>query len=295
VWLQLVRTPDDHLTGQFALSVLKPDGKIDRSSVSLTGAVDGENVSLSGSGLFGLRSTALSGILNGDTLTLTGAQAQPFILRRSSLSDYQAQMSALDTRSQTIIAAKASAEAAQRTERTQRNFVDSVDHLVAHMQRIEAATDVYLGKFAGAEKRYQAITTKMGAYVERERRLAGNQDAAVDRSQLYLDANQAALDTNQLHLDAQSTQQDFEMNAKPVAYSANALENACRSFNTMHSGLTPAEVEGHNAACGRLLAALPPFWQKYNALAAGLAHLEQIYTQENNKQQGLLHTAEKLQ
>lgn len=77
VWLQLVRTPDNHLTGQFALSILKPDGKIDRNSVSLTGAVDGENVSLSGSGLFGLQSTALSGTLNGDTLTLTGHKRSP--------------------------------------------------------------------------------------------------------------------------------------------------------------------------------------------------------------------------
>ena len=295
VWLQLVRTPDNHLTGQFALSILKPDGKIDRNSVSLTGAVDGENVSLSGSGLFGLQSTALSGTLNGDTLTLTGPQAQPFVLKRSSMNDYQAQMSALDSRAQTIVAAKLSAEAAQRTERVQRNFVDTVDQLVSHMQRIDAATDVHLGRFAAAEKRYQAITAKISAYVEREHRLAGNQNAAVDRSELYVDANQAALDTTQLHLDAQSTQQDFETNAKPVADSVNGLENSCQNFDTGRSGLTPAEVEAHKAACGRLVAALPLFRQKYDALRAGLAHLEQVYTQENNAQQGLLKTAQKLE
>jgi len=54
VWLQLVRTPDNHLTGQLAASVVKPDGSIDRKSASITGAVDGENVTLSGSRLFGL-------------------------------------------------------------------------------------------------------------------------------------------------------------------------------------------------------------------------------------------------
>jgi hypothetical protein len=295
VWLQLVRTPDSHLTGQLAASVLKPDGRIDRNSISITGAVDGENVTLAGSGLFGLQSGTLSGTLNGDTLTLTGAQAQPIVLKRATLTDYQAQISELNGRSQATLAAKASAEAAQRTERAQRDFVDTVDRLIEHMQRINAATDLHLGRLPTVEKRYQAITAKINAYVERERRLSGNSNEAVDRSQLYVDANQAALDTNQIHLDVQSVQQDFGMNAKPVADSATAFENGCRNFDAEHGGLTPAEIEAHNAACSRLLAALPLFRQKYGAMSAGLAHLEQVYTQENAAQQALLQTAEKLE
>lgn len=42
VWLELVRTPDNHLTGQLSLTTLKPDGTIDRNSVSVAGAIDGE-------------------------------------------------------------------------------------------------------------------------------------------------------------------------------------------------------------------------------------------------------------
>ena len=30
VWLQVVRTPDNHLTGQMAANALKPDGTIDK-------------------------------------------------------------------------------------------------------------------------------------------------------------------------------------------------------------------------------------------------------------------------
>jgi hypothetical protein len=295
VWLQLVRTPDNHLTGQLAVSVLKPDGTVDQKSAPITGAVDGENVSLTATGLFGLQATALSGTLNGDTLTLTGSQAQPFVLKRSSLTVYQAQMNELNSRAQTILAAKASAGAAQRTERAQRGFVDAVDHLVAHMQRIDSASDVRLGRFPAVEKRYQAITAKINAYVERERRLSGNPNASVDRSGLYVDANQAALDTNLLHLDVQSVQQDFETNAKPVADDAASFENGCRNFDAEHDGLTPTETEAHNAACSRLFEALPVFRQRYDALRAGLAHLEQVYTQENNAQQALLQTAEKLE
>src|SRR5579863_8804241 len=81
-WLQVVRTPDNRLTGQLAASILKPDGSIEQNSISVTGAVDGENVTLSGSGFLGLQSFVLSGTLNGDTLTLTGAQSIPVSFKR---------------------------------------------------------------------------------------------------------------------------------------------------------------------------------------------------------------------
>jgi hypothetical protein len=294
-WLQLVRTPDNHLTGQLDMSELKPDGTIDQKSAPITGAVDGENVSLSAGGLFGLQTTALSGTLDGDTLTLTGLQAQPVVLKRSSLTVYQALMDELNGHAHTILAAKANAEATQRTGRAQRDFIDTVDELIAHMQRIDSASDIHLGRFPAIETRYQAITAKVNAYVERERRLSGNPNAAAVRSELDVDANQAALDTFQVHLGVQSLQQDFEMNAKPVADSATSYENGCRSFDTEHGGLTTAEIEAHNAACGRLLATLPLFRQKYDALRAGFSHLEQVCTQENGKQQALLQTAQRLQ
>src|SRR5580658_1188190 len=60
VWLQVVRTPDNHLTGQMAANVLKPDGTIEQNSASITGAVDGENVTIQGSRFFGLESFVFS-------------------------------------------------------------------------------------------------------------------------------------------------------------------------------------------------------------------------------------------
>src|SRR6185437_2406868 len=73
-WRQVVRTLDDHLTGQLVLAELKPDGKIDHKSVSLSGAVNGENITLTGVGLFGLSTATLSGTFDGNTLTLTGVE-----------------------------------------------------------------------------------------------------------------------------------------------------------------------------------------------------------------------------
>ena len=45
--LQLVETPDNHLSGQIEVSALQPDGKIQYINSAVNGAADGPNVSLS--------------------------------------------------------------------------------------------------------------------------------------------------------------------------------------------------------------------------------------------------------
>ena len=128
-WLQIVRTPDDHLSGQIVCSVLKPDGNIEHSSVSLTGAVNGENITLVGGGFLGMATTTLSGTFNGDALTLTGVQSTPVSLKRASLADYQAKLGEQTTRSQGIISARATATTRQRTFQAQKNFVSEIDQV----------------------------------------------------------------------------------------------------------------------------------------------------------------------
>lgn len=301
-WLQLVRTPDNHVTGQLVISYLKPGG-IERKSVSLTGAVDGENITLTGNGLFGLQTSSLSGTISGGTLTLAGADAAPMVLKRSSLDAYQAQMNALNARAQAALAAREAetsrTNAARQAEisrenleREQRNFVQTVDALVDRMQRFDSEADVHLGRFRNVEKGYQTITAKMTAYVERERQLASNPNAGVTRSQLSVAANQASMATDQMHMSGESLESSLEGNIKPIGDEATGIDSACRAG--VSNGLTPAELQAHNEACTRLQAALPKFREKYNAIKAGLAHLEQVYTREKTAQDALLKTAESL-
>jgi len=175
VWLQVVRTPDNHLTGQIAANVLKPDGTIEQNSVSITGAVDGENVTIQGSRFFGLESFVLSGTLSGNVLTLTGAQSVPLTFTRSTPAEFQAKVAALHARSQSIIQAKAVAQAQQRSFQAQADFV--LARLTSSSQEwrnLRSEADVHLGRFPGAEKAYEGITARVGEYVARERQLAGN-------------------------------------------------------------------------------------------------------------------------
>lgn len=295
VWLQVVRTPDNHLTGQLASSVLKPDGSIERDSVQVTGAVDGENVTLSANRFLGLETVTLAGTLHGNTLTLTGGQSIPVTFKRSSLSDYQAQETALNARSQSIAHAKAVAQKQQRVFQAQANFVAQTDALIDKMTRFDSAADVHLGRFPGAEKGYEAITARIEAIVARERQLARNPNASVARGQLSVAASQVSLQTDQMHNQGELLESSLEGNIKPLADQAAAFEKECGAVAANSRNVTPAEAQNITSACSRLSSAIPTFRQRYNAMAQGLAHLEQVYQREQYTQQGLIQESERLE
>lgn len=295
LWLQIVRTPDNHLTGQLAANVLKPDGSVEQNSVPVTGAVDGENVTIQGSRFFGLESFVLSGTLRGNVLTLTGAQSVPLTFTRSTSPEFQARVSELNARSQSIIHAKAAAQSQLRTLEAQRRFVSEVDNLIGRMNQFDSQADVHLGRFPGAEKAYEGITAEVSAYVARERQLGGNPNAAVARGQLSVAANQAALQTEQMHNQGEALQSALEGNVKPMAEQAAGFEQQCHAVSQNPGSLTADEVQSVTAACARLESAAPRFRAKFTAMSAGLSHLEQVYQQERSAQQRLIQESERLE
>jgi hypothetical protein len=294
-WLQLVRTPDNHLTGQLAVSTLQPDGTVEQKSTAVTGAVDDENVTISGSSFLGLPSFTLAGTLEGNTLTLTGVQAIPLVFKRSKMSAYQAQVAALNARSQSLLKAKAVAQAQQKTYVAQADFVREIDQLIAKMAQFDSEADIHLGRFPNAEKGYEAITAKAASYIARERQLAGIQNAYNTRVQLSNAVIQAENATEQMHNQGVSLQSSLEGNIEPLADQATAFEQQCHAVSQSSGNLTPAEIQNVSAACDRLTSAEAPFQQKYAAMSDGLAHLEQVYQRERDKQEGLIQESERLE
>ena len=61
---------------------------------------------------------------------------------------------------------------------------------------------------------------------------------------------------------------------------AAAFEEQCHAVSQNSGNLTAKEVQNVNAACDRLQSAVTPFRQKFNAMSAGLAHLEQVYQRD---------------
>jgi hypothetical protein len=293
-WLQMVRTPDNHLTGQLATSFLKPDGHIEQTNATVNGAIDGENVTISGSGFLGLSEFTLSGTQDRNTLTLTGAQPIPISFRRSTVAEFQSAESALNTRSQAILKAKADADAQQKMFEEQENFVATIEGLIAKMGRFDSEADLHLGRFPNAEKSYQAITAKMQTYIAKDRQLAGDPNASNQRAQISNALNQGTNLTEQMHNQGMSLEWSLEGNIKPNAEQSISLLKQCRSFVPSKTNLTETEVQNITSACSRLESAYVPFREKYDAMVNGLAHLEQVYQQERGVQEQLVQESSRL-
>jgi chromosome segregation ATPase len=310
-WLQLVRTPDNHLTGQLQTSILSKDGKIERNSVPVTGAVNAGNVTISAS-MFGLQMVTLSGTFEENKLTLTGSEPNPIVLTRSDMKEYQQQVNSLDAQAQRILAAEraataarqAAAEAAseaaqaaasrQRTAEAVENFVSRIERVVKRMRELDTQADVHLSRFPGAEDRCRAITAKMTEYLNQERRLGGNPNAGVTRSQLVVAMTQVSLAMDPLHNAAESLRLSVQTEVQPVAEGVADLEQRCRATVPL-GALTTAQAEERSAACNELFPAYEAFRLKLGAVAKGLAHLEQIYTQERKAQEEVLRTGGRLE
>jgi hypothetical protein len=72
-WLQIVETPDKHVSGQFETLVLGSDGRIEMSDLPVFGAADDRDLTLSlGQSSFLTRPVSVSGTLKAGKLTLTG-------------------------------------------------------------------------------------------------------------------------------------------------------------------------------------------------------------------------------
>jgi hypothetical protein len=293
-WLQIVRTPDNHLSGQISTALIGADGKIQQESAPVTGAVNAENVTISVNRFLGLQTTTLGGTLDGDKLTLSGVGGSPLVLRRADFGEYQQRLGELTAQSSQIVGAKKAAEAREQIEQRQQSVIAETERIVGRMERFDVEAEAHLKRFPDIEKHYREITQRVAKYVDRERELKSNPNAGVTRSQLSVAASQASIETEQLHNSIQSSQSTFELNIKPVAAEATSLEERCHADDSP-GALIPSEVEARNAACERPLLAEATFRQRYSATATGLADLERVYLQERNTQQGLLKTAETLQ
>jgi hypothetical protein len=93
-WLQIVETPDKHISGQFESLILNEDGKIEATDLPVVGAADDKDVTLSlGETTLFTRAISASGTLSWGELKITGPFSgnQPFTatFRRSSTEEFE--------------------------------------------------------------------------------------------------------------------------------------------------------------------------------------------------------------
>jgi len=278
-WLQLVKTPDNHLTGQYVELTLQADGKVDQKNGTFGGAIDGENVILSIAGIFGMQGGTLSGTLDGNKLTLTGPRLAPVILNRADFDEYQGEVKALHAKSQHILSAK-----------NQQDLISGIDRVVSRMQQVALEADTRLIEFPKAEERYHAVTARVTEYTNRERELGRNPSTGVARSELDVAANQVSLATEELHNSLQSLRFSVQANVQGLAPEVDGLERGCRAV-VPPGDLTSLQTSSRNAACKNLFRVDASYRHSVDAVVHGLIHLEDAYQRESHIQQGLLQAA----
>jgi hypothetical protein len=288
MWLQIVKTPDNHLTGQIAAFFIGPEGNIIQRSTAIAGVVDNNNVSLSTGGLFGVGITTFAGTIRGNDLTLVQAGKDPFTMKRADFSKYQASLNDLNLHSQNAVATRHAFELQQRLIQQARNEISAIAELDIRMGKFDGEADTFLVKFGLVEKKYEGITKRISDCVDRERSL--NKSSSVARSQLVVAEYQIALQTNEVHYNIQSLQSSFDTKIKPMAGEVELSLSSCQT-----KLIISESTREQSRACERLAAANPDFRQKYSAFNDGLLHLEDVYDQQNRLQQTLIKTGEKIQ
>jgi hypothetical protein len=280
-FLQLVKTPDSHLTGRLGLVTLGADGTVNQQSVVLSGVVAHNNIILSATA-FGVQTATVSGTLDGKQLTLTTLQPDPLIFQRSDENAYQAEVKALNIRARQIIAAK-----------DNEKFVAETARVIDRMQEFESEVDVHLSRFPQAEESLHSVTTQVSEYVDRERRLVGDPRASVDRGQLDVAAHQASIATDQFQGQLQSLEASLGTSGQTIGSEIGRLSQLCQGPNP--ADLTPDQIQARKKACDQLFTTRDPYVQKVGAAQQGLLHIKQVYAEENSAQATLLHAADHMQ
>lgn len=289
VWLQLVETPDKHITGQVNTASIDKDGQLVYVTAPVTGAVDGESISLSFKRDALLAATMqLAGTVDGDTLHLRGGQTgDEATLRRAKDVEFAAGKQELAEQSQQLLAAKADDAQRAETAGREKQQLDEVRNLTQSVNRMNADLPQRVERLLTAEKAYVDITEKMRGLVHRQRELAGNPRAFVARNQVVVNLNQGLVTSNQTHISVSTAARSMGADVKPVMERLTAAEQSCHRAGALGGS---ADV-----ACHALLAAAPEANRNAQAAARAIAQVEATYQRERGQQEELFRTAQRMQ
>lgn len=302
-FLQLVETPDKHINGQFETVTLNPDGAVRTNSVHVTGAVDGENVTLTlGESSFLHSAATASGIFSAGKLTLAwpfskNNQPTTTVFERSSQDQFNTQVSAINARASQIIKEKAAAHAIEleqrardEEEQNERNFVVALEQLIAAMSEFRTKANAHVTRFPAVEQHFLRITAKMGDLLKQERQAVGR-DASVQRGQLSVEISQGSVALEQLHNEVQAEESSFEL-ARPLFEKVANAESKCK---TIHDNSNLHNSEALNAQCAKFAEAVPTYRQTFAAMVRGLASIEGVYQQQHKLAEQIVQQSQRFQ
>lgn len=271
--IQLVETPDHHLTGNHMLVFVNTVDEVVTNSSDIVGAVDGSNISLG----FSHGAKSITAVASGNNLRVIGLDNNPTVFQKSDIDVFEKKVAIIKATSQSALARKA--EEAKKSK-----FISDIDELNGSMVKLITVTDKIVQELNETENHLQNITKKMATALEDERRLAGNQstNAASTRMQLVSSIMQGRSVTQRLHWDFDALQAQFRNKQQPTYSRATELETACQKSDGI-------------SVCNKFLQTLPLYREKYAITEKHFDAWMAVYQKEKSSQDRIFEHAQAIQ
>src|SRR5271166_17106 len=286
VMVQIVETGGGNFTGRYEQVALKPDGQIEDTNATISGARNGETVvaAIKAADFFAT-AVPVSGTYRGGTLHLTGGAGFVLNLTSGEEADFRAQVAALTEQGQQIIDARTRQQVAEKEAKLEADRLSKLQNLTGRLIAFNTKADQMLPKFGPVEQQWRAITERMRGGLAREQSIYGGGQAAVARGQITVALNQAAIEANQIHINTQGSYQMFDFNSGQLAHESTEANGWCQ-------GTVPDSL---STACPTFLEAETAFAKHVSALRAAFAELEQVWNTERREQDEIIQTAQRSQ
>ncbi len=275
--VEIVETTGGQLTGRYEQTVLRLDGKLDRTIEVITGVSDGHTiVATIKPSEFGATGDPTSGTVEGPILHLSGGgngHAIDLNLAKSDEAAYRADVVGLTNQARAITEARAHADQSSR-----------LSELTKNMLIYSTEADAQLVKFAPIEERFRAITKWMDQALERQKLIYGGGQASLARGQVRLAINQASMAALQLHSGLQSANQDIGAKIHPLFKAAVDFSQRCQSDEA-------GQNNDLHAACLKFSDAAKKFKKSVETLGSGFDQAEKIWLEERRKQEYIIRIA----
>lgn len=302
VLLEVVQTADGRLTGKYIQLQIRETGALESFSAPISGVVDDSLLSLELHPTAPLApSLTVSGALHNNSIKLQFEASESKIetqeLKLAPVSEFEAHASKIRELSTTLMAQVAETrrqaqEAAANAKReadvrmSRANAVRDIDAVLRSASAFNVKYEEYLPRFTKVEKRYNEITEKMQAMLERERQT----NSSFGRGQISFQIDGAtgfSGPTESAHGNVQSLKSEHASERKTVVAEILRLQSLCQSIEGYESNFINA--------CTRLFADRKRFDNLNERMDAAFDKAEGWYQAAKKKQAVIAEEAKRLE
>src|SRR5579871_578924 len=237
--VQIVRTPDQRLSGRIEEAMLGSDGAVQDTSVAMDGAADGSQITLSPkSGLLSGFGGSVTGLLEGDQLELSW-QGGHMTLRRGTASDFDGAVAVLRMRAANIVSARNAAAAAQARAEQAQSLRRSAQQLSAQLDDLETATPRVLATLRAIEDRYSVFVEAIQHERRQERVFAAIGGNGAAAGSAGAEAAALTVQMTSLHVAFISLRGQANSGVQPLLQELSSIETACGNDPVSDGGPDP--------------------------------------------------------